>query len=400
MGLAALQGNLPAIEEVVRTASAFTLNVRLTRRCNADCSYCCSSDRPEAHPHLTPEQFTKILGFVLQVWVKLRVMPRFVLLQYLGGEVLTIPPSKLERIVGAGRQFFASRGIKVRDGAQTNLIGSSARIQRLRALFEDRIGTSVDHFSDQRTLAGSAGQYRTVFFHRRDELRQDDFVVPGIFVLDAAGANHLLQEMAIADRQGSNLTIRPVYRGARAVNRLGPSALEGALAQGFDAWFLKQRIIVQPYFGMVVRRLVAHEPRRKPPGPLSGCHFQSECTTKSLHIDPNGDVFLCMEFSDMGRHRLGNAFENVLDMDALATLRLREKHMAETCGGCPYFQECQGGCMAETVAGGGSIRDKSHLCGAWKTIFGRIDEAIALHGVLYVAGWLDAIEKGTCQTET
>lgn len=395
--MAATARRLPTTtEELSRTASAFTLNVRLTRRCNADCTYCCSSNHQEEHPYLTPQRYTKILEFVLQTWVKLRVVPRFVLLQYLGGEVLTIPPADLERLVGVAREFFTKRGIAVRDGAQTNLIGSAARIQRLRALFEDRIGTSVDHFSDQRTLGGSAGQYRTVFFRRRDELRKDHFVVPGIFVLDAAGANYLLQEMAIANGHGSNLTIRPVYRGARQVDRLTPDALDAALVDGFDAWFLKQRIIVQPYFGMVVRRLVAHDPKTKPPGPLSGCHFQSQCTTKSLHIDPNGDVFLCMEFSDMGRHRLGNAFENAIDTEQLALLQAREEHMAQTCRECPYFEECQGGCMAETVAGGGSLKDKSHLCMAWKEIFRRIDEAVFERGVTAVAKWLNHVENGSC----
>lgn len=381
-----------AVENLERQAVPFTLNVRLTRRCNADCSYCCSATHGSGAAELTEQTFRQLLDYVIATWIRLRVVPDFVTVQYIGGESLTMKPGKLAGIVETGRQFFRARRIAMRDGIQSNLIGSRARVEQLVSLFHGRVGTSVDHFSSQRRLKGSADKYRTIFLARHDDVRVAKRRLPAVFVLDKEGVSTVLAELACADAADYDLTLRPVYEGARGVLPAASDALEKALISAFQAWFLLGRVVVEPFFGLVRRRLASHGSRNEHL-PLSGCHFQSDCAVRSLHLDPNGDVFVCMEFADMQRNRLGNAITGTWEGGEWTALAARERLIENDCGRCTYYKECRGGCMAESVAAGGGLYDRTYLCGAWLQIFPAIDKAVEDLGFSAVYGWLRGLER-------
>ncbi len=69
----------------------------------------------------------------------------------------------------------------------------------------------------------------------------------------------------------------------------------------------------------------------------------------------------------------------------------RSKKLSNDCVKCDYFNECQGGCMNEAIEHTGDVFGKTHYCGTWKTVFGKIDNAIQTHGISNIEKWIERI---------
>ena len=311
------------------------------------------------------------------------------MIQYLGGELLAVEPARLRELVALGRNHFQHR-LRMEDCAQTNLLGSSGRVAALRQLFEGRIGTSVDHFSGQRRLGGSAERYAALQRIRLAEVGKKSAAVPAVLVVDRETISYVSDEIRLADRGNYHLTLRPVYPGASAVQLAGVADLGVGYVAAFTQWFRMSRVVVEPFYGMLQRRLT----RFAPGGDkfAHSCHFQRDCLPHHMHVEPNGEVYQCMEFADMARKPFANAITGVVDDDLIAVLRGRAAQVEAQCGRCEFFAECQGGCGAEALSRGGSYADRTYMCPVWRALFVAIDEAIQTAGYGATARWIEHLE--------
>jgi radical SAM protein with 4Fe4S-binding SPASM domain len=306
--------------------------------------------------------------------------------------VLTVPQEDLQGIVFWIRNFLTNVRKVCIDGVQSNLIGSAQRVLGLRRLFGDRIGTSVDHYTDQRTINGSASAYRKIFNRSQEGLGIDSLKVPAIFVLNDKGLAHALDEIKFAESSGYNLTLRPAHTVHKEAGAVSAKELENVLISAFDYWFLKGTIIVEPFFGLLQRRLNDHFNGAREEYAVGGCHHQKDCTRRSAHIEPNGDVYLCVEMADLKHLCIGNVHTGMFSRESVQVLQEREVHIADQCGECSYFHACQGGCMAESLMVWKDMYRKSHLCGVWKLLFSRIDVAVDRLGHAEIAAWVDGLD--------
>lgn len=373
-------------------ASHFTLHIRLTRRCNADCEYC-SSWREGEHGHMTPAQFSRALDFLLPHLQRLgfsKGRGQAVSLQYVGGEILTVPSEDLKRIVLEARTRMEEVFDVVRDGVQSNLIGSPNRLAVMTGLFGDRIGTSVDHFGMQRTLAGSATKYRTISIQSAQRMRRSGRGIPAIFVVDSKGLASARREYEMADEEGYALTLRAVFAGGRGSDEAAPEEIARVYGEVFDAWAMRGRVNVEP-MGHLLRQRLAVYGASPEAASIAGCPFQSDCAQVSLNLDPNGDLFLCLDTSDSDQMRLGNALQGSFDWALWERMRERAQHLDGSCKVCPYREQCHGGCMSEGFHLTGSPFGKTGLCVVWKTLFARIDALVAAHGAPVVARWAEGL---------
>ncbi|GEM_PF-1377673 len=382
-------------QEPFTPPTPFTLNVRLTARCNADCVYCSSDPHRNAGRYLRPGEYLRILQFLWRAWADLGIRPTHVVLQYIGGEILTIPEPALRALIAVGRRFFHMNGVWVNDGAQSNLIGSRHSVGVLREIFGDRIGTSVDHYTTRRTLRGSVNRYRVVLMRRLDELAGDGFHPGAVLVVDAANVERVTDELVHAEAVGYGLTLRPVYPGARTVTPAPVEKLHSVYVDTFNQWFLNGRVIVQPFYGMLRRRINHWGRTTDALHHVPGCHFQYDCAQRQVHIEPDGELYLCMDLADMGRGRIGNGLTAEFDLATWERLARRSADVHPQCHTCAYFQDCQGGCMAESAAAGLGLERKTYLCRVWISLFSRIDKAIEELGLERVREWALSLETVT-----
>lgn len=383
-----------------------TLHVRLTKRCNADCSYCSSwQDAPRAY--MPFEDFRRALAFVQAQVLPLMGFPAVeagqrsphVTVQYVGGEILTVPDAVLRRIVFHARDALSAQFEDVIDGVQSNLIASEAKVRRLHSLFGERLGTSVDHFTPQRTVAGSPAKYRDILARSRAQLKaRRGFVPPAIFVVDRQGLPHVAQEIALAEAQGYALTLRPAFDGGRTVDHALRDGIIAELSSLAEHWLMRGRVLVEPFYHLTASRL-AHRSAGAVPAGMLACPFQKTCARVSLDLEPNGDLFVCLDMADSDQARLGNALTGDFDTDLWRSLAARAEHYDSSCRACTWLAECQGGCMSEALHHTGNPYGKTELCGLWKGIFAAADRAIDHHGGAAVRTWLSGLTRRGPQRE-
>ena len=347
---------------------------------------------------MSPDEFARATDFLCD-----SLLPRlgaggkgsFLSIEYVGGEIMTVPEVDLKRIVFHARERFSRLFDDVRDGVQSNLIASEARVSALDILFGGRVGTSVDDSTDRRTVGGSGASYREIARRSEARIARRRGRPPGaIYVVDREGVPGVGPQIAKADADGRNLVLRPVFEGGSAVDKAGETLVAEALGEACEDWIMRSRVHVEPFSHLLKARLAT---LAGTPAPIS-CPFQRNCADVSLDLEPNGDLYVCLDMADSGQAKLGNALAGEFDEATWARLRTRGTEVDPTCAKCPWFAACQGGCMSEAIRDTGVPFGRPRLCAAWTSIFRKVDSAIDAHGPEAVSGWLVALDSAVSAT--
>lgn len=310
--------------------------------------------------------------------------------QYVGGEILTIPQKKLLEIVNVSREFLGARFAEYRDGAQSNLIANEDKAKFLHTLFGKNISTSVDHFTGQRSVGGSNEKYQSMLQKSVTALKQRrNFSIPRIFVVDRSGLDYVGLEIAIAEKDMAPIRLRPVFRGKNNIDPADIDAMASVFTAEAKKWLLSGKIIVDPFYEMLIGRL--NQIGLWNSDYLSGCPFSYSCATHSLDIEPDGSLFVCLDMADSGQLRLGNAVTGEFDWSAFETIKSRKTVLDEECKQCKWLQACRGGCPSEGISVSGGIAGKTDLCKVWKSVFSVIDEAIETAGPERITNWVASL---------
>jgi len=374
--------------------SPLTLHIRLTKGCNADCSYC-SSYEPVDSDRMSIIQLKESLEWIVdEIWPAMGLRVGALTIEYVGGELLTLPSSYLEGAVTLAREIMRKRGIPVHDGAQSNLIGSGRKIDVLHRLFGNRISTSIDSSSGQRTIKGSPDTYQT-FFRQGDQHLTDRLgnISPGaVITVDGRTQEHTLAEIQSAIADGRNITVRPVFSGGMPVEEVGNQSLKEIYEKSFELWAMKDSPIIEPFFSLSKKRLATAYSLGKGEN-LEFCPHQSNCAERSLSLEPNGDLYVCQDMADSKEYPIGNTLQKRFDAETWAQMARRPTKLSMDCYTCSYFQACQGGCMLQAVQHGHGMWGKSNYCEIWKSLFSMIDGVIIEHGAIEFRKWLNALES-------
>lgn len=379
--------------------NTLTLHVRLTKHCNADCTYC-SSYQTTPSRRMTYEEYRKSLEFLLNKILELGLGGKreTLTIQFIGGELLTLSNEYLEKIAQIGREIFTPYFEVVKDGCQSNLIGSYSKVKKLAEIFNGNIGTSYDTYTEQRTVKGDSKKYKQIFMKNISQYKKESGTnIGGIIVLDSAMLPHIEAQISDLAKTNINITIRPVFNGGIAVDKLSSSDVGIGFLKAFETWFLKKNIIIEPFFSLLIKRINKGDISN-----ISGCPFQANCANVSLNLEPNGDIFVCQDMADSSEGCMGNALSNNWNNELFELYKNRPNNLKDECYSCDYFRECQGGCMKESIEQGHGAHGKTDYCDVWKSIFKSIDAGIEKHGVETVRSWANNIYernervKGSC----
>jgi radical SAM protein with 4Fe4S-binding SPASM domain len=335
---------------------------------------------------MSPTDFTKAIRYIRDVVVPVMGCGgphSMVSLQYVGGEILLIPKAELREMVYTAREEMAQVFGHVRDGVQSNLIGSDRRILELDTLFAGRVGTSVDGRGTQRTIKGNPDAYRKIVERSMQTIERRRRKRPGaVFVVDGQGSSNAVHEVETADRLGYPLVLRAIFQGGRDISNGSHDELVKAFGEAFDRWAMNSKVLVEPFSHLLRKRLgIVHLYD-------SVCPFQRNCAQNSINLDPNGALYTCFEMADSGHYSFGNALTGEFDREVWEQLRARREFVDTKCRSCPWFDACQGGCMNEAVHDTGSLYGRPDLCVVWTALFKRIDALIEKHGKEAVNSWL------------
>lgn len=376
--------------------SSLTLHIRITKKCNADCTYC-SSYQLLADNRMSLDDLDKSLDFLSKLIVEKGIggSREMISVQYVGGEVSVLPLDYIEEYAKRVEQKLSPLFKYFQHGVQSNLIASKDKILRLVDIFGTNIGTSFDHFTDQRRVQGDSQKYRTIFLKNQTTLKKiTGKKASGVVVVDEKMEPFIFDEISIANNNLTHITLRPVFQGGMPIEQMNVSNVIPIFERAYDEWVMNSHISIEPFTSLLNKRLIKYKKDFqqhngfKEINAYSGCPFQHNCAKNSLNLEPNGDLYLCFEMADGERYSFGNAIQGVLNEDVYNLLLDRSNKLQSECYSCDYFNECQGGCMNEAIDHFGDVYAKTKNCSLWKAIFRKIDNSISIYGVENIEKWL------------
>lgn len=376
----------------VGTGDSLIFHIRITKKCNADCSYC-SSWQEKPSKLLTMEELNTAIDFIAGKIVDLNLggKRKSIAVQYVGGELLSIPTEYLRNYTKVVESKLSPLFEEFVHGGQSNLIGSSEKIDALLDIFDGKLGTSFDHFTNQRTINKNANKYKTILLKNVTHI-QNNYAksMPGIVVIDKKIAPYIEKEIELASERRSHITLRPVFNGGSPVEKLSLDDMKNIYLNLYDKWMMKQNMCLEPFFSYLVKRIANKENGSL--SLISGCPSQHNCASTSINMDPDGTLYLCQEMSDSDVYKLGNAVKKEWNQELHELIKMRSYKLSTDCLSCDYFKECQGGCMKEAVEyTAEGLYGKTIFCEIWKSIFKKIDEDIEKYGIKNIKEWTETI---------
>lgn len=264
---------------------------------------------------------------------------------------------------------------------QSNLLlyKKTAWFDVFQTVFAGRISTSFDPDIQHRTIRGDAHQYAKRFYQVLDEVLADGFrpMVIGTYAEQSAPLamqmyEHSLQYGARAYPLRFNYRY-PAGREEGMGAAITPDTYGQMLLALYDRWLVDNPgFLITPLDQMLQKTL----------GIIAGqCPWTSRCGGRFIAVEPNGDLYNCGEFADVGvEHRFGSLRTDSLAA-ALASppatlIRRRAMQLPRDCRSCAHFQECEGGCARDAVLFERGMGGKFFYCDSWKMVFSRIKASI------------------------
>lgn len=369
---------------------SFTFHVRVTKKCNADCSYCSSFER-QFSELMSLENLEKSMNFISQFISKYSLggVKKAVTVQYVGGELLTLPVDYFRKFTQIIEDKLSHNFGEVIQSGQSNLIGSKDKIIELYHTLDGHIGSSLDISTAQRTIRKSSKKYDTIFIKNLDVVKKMTGKFPSsIIVIDEKMKPFLFDNIKFAEEKKMHLTLRPVFQGGMPVETLNENSLTDIYTSVFQHWFMKSNIAIEPLMGMVQKRLMKDKIYDDDFGYISGCNFQHNCATSSINLEPDGTLYVCLDMADGKHYPIGNAIKEEIYEDTFNLLMSRTEKLNKDCLSCNYFSACQGGCMNEAIEQKNDVFGKTEYCSTWKVMFKLIDESIEKFGESNVKNWI------------
>lgn len=367
-----------------------TVILKPTKECNADCSYC--SSPPSENNYWSVRDFEKIIKSVAGRSVN------EVMFIWHGGEPMLLGPDFYRACYKVAQKYKPN----IRFAIQTNLtLYKSSRWKEVfRNVFHGRVSTSYDPDEESRTIKGSTTKYNAVFRDKLNTVISDGYspLVVGTYSDETIDLAHSVYNDSI--KRGDewfDFRVNHRYPAGRAEGGgelISPRRYGEVLIELYDRWIIdKPKFVITPLDQMLKLTLG-----------LSGaqCPWTRRCGGRFLGIEPNGDVYNCADFADLGedQYKYGNIFDgtignvsgvvnfykkeagdvqlvdSLLDSTAARKMKRRAYNVPVDCASCEHYDQCEGGCMREAVLYNRGLGGKYYYCESWKMVFKRIKESI------------------------
>ena len=349
-----------------------------TEACNGTCVYCAANGDLAKHGILPRERigplFERFAG-----WLRgdARRNLRFI---WHGGEPMICGPAYYGTVVEQQRRVFDDRRHRVKNTMQSNLsLVTEKWIPYLRALLDDQaIGTSFDIIEGIRGLAGGK-DLAEAWFRGLHLLRANNIRVGAVYVVHRKSLIRARDLYYYFRNLDPALSVRfnPLYSEGRANEEESEGLWITAEEYGqflielCEVWLADdRRLSVMP---------LAEWYRAWRGNSSLCCDSRGTCHESHLGVDPNGTVYGCGRASDNGAHRLGNIFEDELEV---LLDRRREGGLASRsvglqagpCRDCRYWELCHGGCPMMAWLYHGDLLRETYFCGSRKRLFEHYEE--------------------------
>lgn len=358
----------------------YTVILKPTKACNAQCTYCSSPPDMEK-----VWKFADFKRYFDEIYSQLS--PQAVMIWH-GGEPMLAGPKFYQECWAYARSLCP----EIRFSIQSNILlyTHDKWYDVFQNVFKGSVSTSFDPDEENRVISGSASEYTRQFDIALKRVTDDGFN-PLIIGTYTQKTSHMAMEVYDRNMVSSiqtNIRINYRYPAGRAASKgevLTPLQYGQTLLDLYNRWIVDNPDFAITPLDQMLKKVVGEEANR--------CPWTNSCGGRFLSIEPNGDVYNCADFADLDdeTYKFGNLNEHTVDellaSPASAMMRRRRVNYPIDCGSCEHFNECEGGCMRDSVLYGHGLGGKFHYCESWKMVFKRIKESV-------LSGELDEIIVG------
>jgi radical SAM protein with 4Fe4S-binding SPASM domain len=352
--------------------SISTVIIKPTKFCNASCTYCSAPPEVNGAPKWSQDEFR---GYFDKLHPYLT--PNAVLLWH-GGEPMLMGTD----FYWKAWEYVQETKPGIRFSMQSNILNYDRKRWKdlLAGPFNYSISSSFDPDEQNREVKGSTALYTRIFNARLDAMLEDGFH-PKVIGTYTEETIHLALDMY--DRAKATgeacFDIRINYRYPAGRDEgngamLLPKTYGKVLLELYDRWISDLPHFVVTPLDEMFKKTIGLDTSR--------CPWTRNCGGHFLGLEPNGDVYNCSEFADLGdeTYRFGNLREQTLP-EVLASkismaTRRRRVDLPMDCKSCRHFNECEGGCMRDSVLYGRGLGGKFYYCQSWMMVFDRIKQSI------------------------
>lgn len=352
-----------------------------TRVCNADCQYCSSPPLEEMGSDWEPEwNFEKFKLYFDKVYPSMMDGAYWI---WHGGEPMLMKPEFYIKCHEYVQEQIAKTGRRIYFSMQTNLLGYSTKkwYKVFSEIFQGSISTSFDPDETQRTMKGDPQTYSRVFKRVMENILQDGFrpMVIGVYTEENA---HMMSKMYEWSQSlgEKSFPVRfnychPTGRLENGGEAISPITYANELLSVYNRWLKDAPNFTITPLDQMFKKVIGMDGE-------GHCPWTKKCGGRFLEIEPNGDVYNCSEFADLGsKYRFGNLSEEITVEQMLNTkpalqIKRRSIQLPVSCTDCEHFSDCEGGCMRDSALYEHGLYGKFHYCKSWKMVFTRIKQSI------------------------
>lgn len=353
-----------------------------TRFCNADCSYCSSPPLTEesiknGEPLWSIDQFKKYFD---------KVFPMMVEGSYWiwhGGEPMLMGTEFYLQTYEYANEQMEKYQKKIYFSIQSNLLNYNEKWKDIfKVVFGGSISSSFDPDEYQRTVKGNSETYSRMFKRSLTKILDDGFrpMVIGVYSEDTAHLMHKMYDWSLSlGEKGFPLRFNYCHPSGRfegGGEAIKPETYANKLIEVYNRWIVDApEFTITPLDQMLKKTL-----------DIDGeghCPWTKKCGGRFIEIEPNGDVYNCSDFADIGKqYCFGSLNDDTKTLqDLLMTtpalkIKRRTVKLPMSCQTCEHFNDCEGGCMRDSVLYNHGLYGKFHYCHSWKMVFTRIKESI------------------------
>lgn len=347
----------------------YTVILKPTKACNADCSYCAAPTENKYRWDIAT--FRKVFDFLEPA------VHDGASIIWHGGEPMLLGTEFYRQ----AHDYVISKRPSVKFSMQSNILLYTEKWRDVFAnIFKGSISTSYEP-GFGRTLGGNATAYTKVFFEKIVRMIEDGFFPMVIGTYQDHNINMAIDmydwSLNMQEKYGHGCHIRinyctPTGRAKSGEWKLNPERYGEVLVDIFDRWVDDcPSFDIVPLSQMLDKCLGTDTFR---------CPWINDCGGRFIEVEPNGDMYNCGEFADIGDRSLsfGNVFQDGLTIfDALHSrtakkIKRRPVSIPEDCLECEHYRECQGGCSRDAWLNNGDISGKFPYCKSWKAVFGHM----------------------------
>lgn len=376
------QFNSEPVRPFPRISQAVSVVVaKPTRVCNADCQYCSSPPLEEMGADWEPEwNFEKFKSYFDKVYPAMMNGGYWI---WHGGEPMLMGPDFYIKCNEYAQEQMKKTGRTIFFSMQTNLLGYSTKkwYKVFSEVFHGSISTSFDPDETQRTIKGNTQTYSRVFKRVMKNVLADGFrpMVIGVYSEKTA---HFMDKMYDWSKSLGQESFPLRFNYCHPTGRLesegeaiSPITYANELINVYNRWLKDAPNFTITPLDQMFKKVIGMDGE-------GHCPWTKKCGGRFLEIEPNGDVYNCSEFADLGnKYCFGNLSDNLtidemLNSKPAMQIKRRSIQLPVSCTDCEHFADCEGGCMRDAALYKHGLYGKFHYCKSWKMVFTRIKQSI------------------------